>query len=373
VKVVHVITGLHVGGAETMLHKLLLAMDRERFDPVVVSLLAGGEILDQMEKSGIPVHVLRMKRGMISPAAVMRLRRLARVLSPDVIQGWMYHGNLAASLMSLFAPGHPQLFWNIRHSMYDLKHERRMTRLAIRLGAALSSQPRRILFNSTVSINQHADLGFCRERAQMVPNGFDLTRFQPASEARRALRLELGLDPGTPLVGVVGRRHPLKGHDDFLRTAEEVHRRRPDVHFVLAGRGVTTEDPVFVDFLQGRDDADHWHFLGPRTDTPILFAALDVLAMPSVSEGFPNVVGEAMACGVPCAATDVGETATLVADLGKVVPAGDPNSLAKAILELLSLDSTSRRALGVECRDRIRREYSLDKVAGIYGDLYASS
>jgi len=372
-KVVHVITGLHVGGAETMLQKLLLAMDRERFDPVVVSLLPGGEILDQIRNAGIRVHVLGMKRGMISPAAMMRLRRLARELAPDVIQGWMYHGNLAASLLSFFAPGHPRLFWNIRHSIYDLKHEKWMTRLVIRLGAVGSCHPRRILFNSTVSIDQHAGLGFRHERALMVPNGFDLTRFHPEPEARLSLRLELGLDSDTPLVGVVGRRHPLKGHDDFLRTAEAVHRRRPDVHFVLAGRGVTVEDPTFGEFLRGRDVADHLHFLGSRTDTPVLFAALDVLAMPSVSEGFPNVVGEAMACGVPCAATDVGETAALVGDLGKVVPAGDPGSLAEAVLELLALDSASRKALGAECRERIRQEYSMDKVAGIYQDLYASS
>jgi len=356
-----------------MLHKLLLAMDRERFDPVVVSLLAGGEILDKLERAGIPVHVLGMKRGLISPAAVMRLCRLAKELSPDVIQGWMYHGNLAASFMSMFAPGRPRLFWNIRHSLYDLNHERWMTRLVIRLGAAVSSKPRRILFNSTVSINQHARLGFRHERARMIPNGFDVARFRPAPEARLALRLELGLDPGIPLVGVVGRRHPLKGHDDFLRTAEAVHRRRPDVHFVLAGRGVTAKDPAFEEFLRGRAVADHLHFLGPRSDTPVIFAALDVLAMPSVSEGFPNVVGESMACGVPCVATDVGEAAAIVGDLGKVVPPGEPDSLAEAILELVALDSASRQALGVECRERIRRKYSLDRVAGLYEDLYASS
>ncbi len=356
-----------------MLHKLLLAMDRERFDPVVVSLLAGGEILDQVEKAGIPVHVLGMKRGLISPAAILRLRGLARELSPEVIQGWMYHGNLAASLMSFFARGHPRLFWNIRHSLYDLNHEKWTTRLVIRLGAALSSRPRRILFNSMVSIDQHTRLGFPHERAMMIPNGFDLNRFQPSPEARLALRSELGLDPGTPLVGVVGRRHPMKGHDDFLRTAEEVHGKRPDVHFVLAGLGVTAEDPVFGEFLRGRDVAGNLHFLGPRNDVPALIAGLDLLALPSVSEGFPNVVGEAMASGVPCAATDVGETAVLVGDLGKVVSPGDPGALAKAILGLLALDTDSRRILGDECRELIRREYSLERVAGIYAGLYAPS
>ena len=256
--------------------------------------------------------------------------------------------------------------------MYDLKHENRMTRMVIRLGAALSLQPRRIIFNSTVSIDQHAQLGFRHERAQMIPNGFDLDMFKPAPEARRELSAELGLDPEVPLVGVVGRRHPLKGHDDFLRAAEAIHHRRPEVHFVLAGRGVTAGDQSFGDYLRGRDVVDRIHFLGQRTDTPVLFAALDVLAMPSVSEGFPNVVGEAMACGTPCAATDVGETAAVVGNLGQLVPPGDPDSLAEAILKLLALDPDSRLALGAECRERIHREYSIARVTGLYGDLYAS-
>ena len=372
-KVVHVISGLHTGGAETMLHKLLLAMDRKRFQPVVVSLLAGGEIREQIVDAGIPVHVLGMRRGRPTPATLLKVRRLARDLEPDVIQGWMYHGNLAGSFMSLFAPGPSRLFWNIRHSLYDLKHEKPMTRMIIRLGAAASSGPCRIVYNSTVSMEQHTLLGFRRDLGLMLPNGFDLDKFQPDPAARPALRHELGLDPGATLVGVVGRRHSLKGHNDFLRSAVEVNRQRPEVHFVLAGRGVSADDPFFSEFLKNRNLAGRIHFLGQRFDMPQLFAAFDLLAMPSVSEGFPNVLGEAMACGIPCVATDVGESREIVGGAGSIVPPGDPGELAAAICAMLDLDKEDRIDLGHRCRERILENYSLEKIAGLYARLYASA
>ncbi len=372
-KVVHVITGLHTGGAETMLHKLLLAMDRKRFQPEVVSLLDGGEILEKIVDAGIPVHELGMKRGLPTPATLLKLRGLARDLEPDVIQGWMYHGNLAGSFMSYFASGTSRLFWNIRHSLYDLDHEKPMTRMIIRLGAVVSNRPRRIFYNSTVSMEQHTLLGFRRGSGLMLPNGFDLEKFQPDPLARPVLRAELGLDPKTILVGVVGRRHPLKGHDDFLRSAMEVNRRHPEVHFVLAGRGVTRDDPSFGEYLKNRDLARHIHFLGQRSDMPRLFASLDLLAMPSVSEGFPNVLGEAMACGIPCVATDVGESREIVADTGSIVPPGKPGEMAAAIDAMLDLDETALADLGRRGRKKILENYSLENIADRYAELYASA
>lgn len=371
-KVVHVITGLGTGGAETMLHKLLSAMDSTRFNPVVVSLLEGGEIRDRILEAGIPVHVVGMSRGVPSVASLVELRRLVRGLAPDIIQGWMYHGNLAAAFMSSFAPEHASLFWNIRHSLYDLGHEKALTRMIIRLGAVWSSRPRRIVYNSGISMEQHALLGYSRDRGVMLPNGFDLDRFRPDPAARAALRSELALGPESLLVGVVGRRHPLKGHDGFLRAAADLHRRRPEVHFVLAGRGITQEDPEFREFLRGSDLARRVHFLGQRSDTPQLFAALDLLALPSVSEGFPNVLGEAMSCGIPCVATDVGEAKMIVGDTGRVVPPGNPAALAEAMGAMLETDPRGRADRAERCRARILENYSLEKIAEQYAELYTS-
>lgn len=372
-RVVHVISGLAVGGAEVMLQKLMRTMDPDQFDPVVVSLRRGGEIGDQLRAEGFAVHDLGLTGSMVTPGAVWRLRNLARDLKPQVIQGWMYHGNLAAALMARLSPGDPDLFWNIRHSVDDIGREKMGTRLVIRLGGVISGAPKRIVFNSGLSLEQHGGLGYPRNSSLMIPNGFDLDRFGPSPEAGAELREELGLPGDTLLVGVAARRHPMKGHEAFLEAAVRLRTGGRNIHFVLVGRGVTPDDPVLRD-LSGRfENESPVHLLGLREDMPSFLAGLDLLCVPSLyGEGFPNVLGEAMACGVPCVATDVGESREIVADLGRIVQPGDPAALAAAMGEILAMDSEARSDLGARCRARIQENYSLENIAERYAALYLS-
>lgn len=373
-KVVHLITGLQVGGAEMMLLKLLRAMDRSTFDPVVISLIPGGECRALIETEGIPVHDLSMKNRLPSPAGILALRRLARKLEPDVIQGWMYHGNLAGVLLSRFSSGKPRLFWNIRHSVEDIGREKPMTRLVIRLGGLFNRAPYRIIFNSGMSLDQHTGFGYPREKSLMIPNGFDLDRFHPSLEARAGLREELGLPPETLLVGVAARRHPMKGHEEFLKAAALLRAGGRDVRFVLVGRGVTSSDPILRD-LSGRTELEgRVLLLGQREDMPSFLAGLDLLCVPSLfGEGFPNVLGEAMACGVPCVATEVGESREIIGETGRIVRPGETAALAEAMGEMLDLDPEASLDLGGRCRGRILEHYSLKNIAERYAELYLSA
>lgn len=372
-KVIHVINGLHVGGAEMMLHKLLSSMDRTRFDSTVLSLTAGGECRALISDLGIPIRDLDLKGGGVSPSGVLALRRLALDLEPDVIQGWMYYGNLTGSLMTKFTPGDPRLFWNIRHSVADLGREKLSVRMAIRLGGLMSRRPDKIIYNSGVSVEQHALLGYARDKGLMIPNGFELDRFVPSEQARADLRRELGLSREAVLVGVAARRHPMKGHEEFLKAAALLRSTVPEVEFVLVGRGVTMDDPVLRELVQVPELDGTVHLPGQRDDMPSFFAGLDLLCVPSLNgEGFPNVLGEAMACGVPCVATDVGESRGIIADTGRIVEPGDPVALAAALAEMLQMDPGERLDLGRRCRDRIRDHYSLGKIAEIYEGLYSS-
>lgn len=370
-KVVHIITGLGVGGAEMMLHKLLTTMDRSQFEPVVISLLAGGECRTLIEAEGIDVYDLDMKAGIPSAGTVQKMRQLAKQLQPDLVQGWMYHGNVMATLFVKFVTGDPKLLWNIRHSVADLSQEKKGTRIVIRLGALGSTRPDRIIYNSAISQEQHALLGYARGKAEMIPNGFDMDRFGPSPKAAARLRAELGLAADAVLVGVVARRHPVKGHENFLKAAALLRAADRRCHFVLAGLGVTDEDLVLRKMSSG-DLAGFVHLLGQRDDMPSFLAALDVLCVPSFGEGFPNVLGEAMACGVPCVATDVGECRIIIADTGRVVPPGDPAALSRALEELLLLEPAARSKLGRRGRIRIKENYSLEKIAARYADLYQS-
>jgi len=354
-----------------MLYKLLSATDRARFDPIVVSLIDRGTLGERIEALGVPVYTVGMAPGCPTPAALWRLIRLVRRLQPDLIQGWMYHGNVAALVAGGFAPGRVPVLWNIRHTPYDLKAEKRMTAALIRLGARLSKRPVRIIYNAQVSARQHELLGYTADRRRVIPNGFDCGRFKPSETARLKLRRLLDLEGETLLVGLIARWHPMKDHANFIGAAERLAARRPDVHFVLAGRGVDGSNFALRKLVQEAGLVRQVHLLGERSDMPEITAGLDIASSSSSwGEGFPNVVGEAMACGVPCVVTDVGDSAWVVGDTGMVVPPRDADALAGAWAALIELGPEGRARLGQAARQRVITEFSIDQIAKQYEALY---
>lgn len=371
VRVVHVITGLLVGGAESALARLVSALPRAEFRTLVVSLLAEGPLAAPLRAAGAEVVSLGMRRGVPTPAAAWRLRRVLRQFRPAVVQGWMYHGNLAAWLGLRGSGLRIPLAWNIRQTLADLRREPRGTRAVIRAGAWLSSGIPVTVYNSELAREQHAALGFRSPATVVIPNGFDLEQFRPSEEARRSLRRELGLSDDALVVGLVNRLHPMKGHGTFLEAARRVLDAGHQVTFVCAGSGVTPSDPGLGATIRRLGLADRVRLLGERFDTPRLFAGFDVACMTSGwGEGFPNVVGEAMACGTPCVATQVGDTATLLGPGGAVVPPGDTVAFAGGLLAVLALPAAERRLVGQRGRAHIAERYSLGASAERYAGLY---
>lgn len=355
-----------------MLYKLLSAVDHKRFEHVVVSLIDKGTVVgERIEELGVPVHALGMRHGRLPTAtSVWRLACIGRQLKPDIIQGWMYHSNMAALLVSALAPAQAKVIWNIRHTPFDLKQERRLTSLLIRAGAKFSSKPARIIYNSSVSLEFHKKLGYASHRSLVLANGFDCEQFKPDAAARYNFRGSLKLDSEAFLIGVVGRYHPIKDHANFLHAAGILGRTWPNVHFVLVGCGMDHTNSELVALIRQIGINGKIHLLGERTDVHYITAALDIASSPSQSEGFPNVVGEAMACEVPCVVTDVGDSSKIVDVTGIVVPPRDPQALAKGWGRLIEMGAEARRKLGIAARKRIQDNYSLSTISGQYEHLY---
>lgn len=368
-RILHIITGLSTGGAERALYNLLSGGLAGRFDCAVLSLRDEGSTGAPIRALGVPVDTLGMRAGLPGALALLRLWRQVRAFRPDVIQGWMYHGNLAASLAARMAPGRPALAWNVRHSLYDLGHEKPLTRQVIRANRAASGCARAIIYNSHLSRGQHETFGFAGARGMVIPNGFDLGRLKPDPRATAAVRREFGMPDTAPVIGHVARFHPMKDHATFLRAAVEVARRVPDARFLLAGREVTPDNPALAGIVPP-DLMGRFTFTGERDDVHRLMPAMDVFCLSSWSEAFPNVLGEAMACGVPCVTTDVGDSAAIVGETGLVVPPPDGAALARALTEMLEKPTQERRALGRAARERIAANYSLDAITDRYARLY---
>jgi glycosyltransferase involved in cell wall biosynthesis len=367
----HIITGLDIGGAEMMLLKLLSAAD-SGWDSVVVSLTDEGTIGPRIVKLGVPVYSLGLRPRLPNPLRVLTLRRIANRLRPHLIQGWMYHGNLLSSLAGAFSRDRVPVLWNIRQSLYDLAAERKMTAAVIRRCASLSSRAAAIVYVSRVSAEQHEELGYQPSKRVLIPNGTDCDVFQPDGLVRREVRAELGISEDTILVGLVARYHPLKDHAGFLKAAFLVSMAHPEVRFLLIGKGLTPNQPEFATLISELNLNGRVLFLGERSDIPRLTASLDVACSSSWGEGFSNAIGEAMACGVPCVVTDVGDSAYLVGDTGVIVPSRNPKALAHAMGQLIDAGSAKRKELGMAARRRIESEFSLPTIVRRYADLYRS-
>jgi glycosyltransferase involved in cell wall biosynthesis len=370
-RILHIINGLNVGGAEMMLYKLLATMDRTRFEPVVISLTGNGPLTGRIGDLGIPVHRIALGRGSSAPAAAWRFGRAVRGAAADLIQGWQYHGSLAARLAQALLPRRVPMLWNIRHSIADLRDEPRPLAALIRFGARCSHRAERIIYAARASALQHEALGYRADTRVVLPNGFDTERFVPSPEARLRLRHELGLAPSTVLIGALARYHPMKDHAGFLRAATLLLGTHPEVQFVLAGDRVDRDNAELAKLVGAPPLAGRTHLLGRRDDAHQVLAALDILTSAAAyGEAFPNVLGEAMACGVPCVATDVGDSALVVGELGRVVPPRDPAALSEAWASLLQMSPEARAALGRQARRRIVEQYGLGTVVGRYEMLY---
>lgn len=371
-RILHVITDLYAGGCEMMLLKLLSATNG-KWEQAVVSLGSAATIGPRISELGIPVHTMGV-RDSRNPLRLLSIIPLVRRINPHLIVGWMYHGNLAASLAAIAAPGHAPVFWNIQQSLYDISSERRPTAALIRLGVPVSRQPAAIIYNTRVGAQQHEDFGYCGAKRIVIPTGFDYLQFRPDADARRDVRAELGLSEDAVLVGLIARYHPMKDHAGFLKAASLVLQSHPEAHFLLSGMRVNSNEPVFQDLLREYNFKDRVLLLGERKDMPRITAALDIACSASAwGEGFSNAVGEAMACGVPCVVTDVGDSAYLVSDTGLAVPPRQPEAFANALSQLVSAGSFRRQQLGQAARKRIEAEFSLASVASRYEEIYRTN
>jgi len=373
IHVTHIITGLNTGGAEMMLYMLLLKADKSRFSANVISLTNIGPVGEKIQKLGIPVIALGMYAKAPNPWAIVRIGSYLRQISTDVVQTWMYHADLIGGVAARLA-GKIPVVWGIHHTTLKPNSDKQSTILVAKTCSKLSKWiPARIVCCAKISRSLHVSLGYDEQKMLVIPNGFDLERFCPNKTAYREIREELGIPEETLLIGLVGRFHPQKGYRTFVEAAARLHTRHPYVHFVLCGNDITWENRDLVRWIDSAGIREQCHLLGHRDDIPWIQASLDIgSTSASHGEAFPLVIGEAMACGVPCVVTDVGDSALIVDDTGIVVPPKDPDAMTQAWEKIILLGRNGRFQLGKRARQRIRENFDLNIIVRRYEKLYDS-
>lgn len=371
-KVAHVIIGLNVGGAELMLSRLIESQYTHK-DIVhsVISLTDLGVLGKRLVEQGINVYCLGMTSIFRGPLVFVKLRTLLKQLQPDVIHTWMYHADLLGGLAAR-SIGLRNIVWCIRST--DIrKGGSKVTLLIRKLCACLSGWvPRVIVCAADASRTVHEAVGYKANKMLVIPNGFDMDKLLVSNSAGIAVRKELGIDPNDILVISVGRFNPVKDHKTFIAAAGKLAAQFNNVKFLLVGRDLDFTNRPLMEMIAVTNKADKFYLLGERNDVASCLKASDIFCLHSVTEGFPNVLGEAMAAGLPCVTTDVGDAAYLLNNPDWVVPAESPDLLALKLSELLTLASEERTKLGQAASNRIRDHFTMDVVSKRYRALYDS-
>lgn len=371
-RILHLITSLDIGGAEMQLAKLLTRTDPARFRASVVCLINVGSVGEKIRAQGIPVYSLGMKRSIPSLFAIWRLRRLIALERPEILQTWLYHADLLGLMVGKLARV-PSLVWNVRCSWVDMEHYPKLSKLVLKILARLSMIPDAVIVNSEAGRAVHLKIGYRPKRFEIIPNGFELDRFRPNESARQWLRRESQLSDDDVIIGLVARYDPMKDHKTFLAAARIVGERHGQAYFILCGTSVDTNNVELNGLIDLYEIRNRVRVLGVRSDMEIITAGFDIACSSSAfGEGFSNAIAEAMACGVPCAVTDVGDSSHIVGFTGKVVPPQDPTGLADALCELIEAGPGIRKELGEKARARIAERYDIKAMAANYDQLYLS-
>jgi glycosyltransferase involved in cell wall biosynthesis len=367
-RVVHVITGLGQGGAESVLWRLATYPD-PAVEHVVVSLTDEGIYGARLRAAGVAVHALGMARGRVSLGGFMALRRVIAQAKPHAVQTWMYHADLIGGMAARLA-GVRAIAWGIRNSGAHLERSSRSARMVLRACAALSGVlPRAIVCAAQNAAERHAAKGYRRDRMVVISNGYDLSRYAPDLAARERVRAQWGLAGDVPVIGCVARWDPLKDHANLLRAVAALVRdgRDAGLRCVLVGRGMTVDNPDLMALVDKLNLRDRLVLAGPSDDVPAVMNGLDLHVLSSCAEGFPNVVAEAMACGVYCVATDVGDAAYIIGETGVVVPPEQPEALARGIeTGLREVASRGQGRAGEAGRARVLENFDLARMVQSY-------
>ncbi|WP_350657496.1 glycosyltransferase [Psychrobacter sp. S1-30-MNA-CIBAN-0213] len=368
-RVVHVIIGLNVGGAELMLKRLVLHSQKTgQFEHSVISLTDLGVIGSDLQDQGIEVYSLGMKSIASVPKVFLRLKKLLKELKPDVVQTWMYHADFLGGLAAR-SVGIDNIIWGIRTTDVSQGASKQTVHLS-KLCAKLSYYiPDSIVCAAHVSKDYHVGIGYDESKMMVIPNGFDLEALSSTEEDGLDIRRQFDLSPDDILIGSVGRFNPVKNQKLFVEVASTLIKDFPDLKFMLVGRDNDSENKELMSWVKQHNLVDNFRLLGQRNDVPKCLKAMDIFCLHSRTEGFPNVVGEAVLSDTTCVAVNVGDVGVLL-DKESISLSNDALGISNAIKNYLAYPKDKLLKKANENKDNIITKYSMEVIIDKFHSLY---
>lgn len=366
--IVHIITSLSDGGAQAMLYRLIKNIDKSQYNSIkVISMMDKGIYGEEIEKLGIKVYSLNMKRGIPTIKAFNKTVRIIK--DADIVQTWMYHADLLG-IMASMKYKNKKVIWGIHHSNLDKDKNTKLLLLIVKINSILSRFTFKIVSCSNYAKYIHTNYGYSSDKITVIPNGFDLSEFYYKEYSNKIVRSELNIDNDKKIVCHIGRWHILKDYETLMKSIKLICNKRDDVVFILCGADIDEKNLELMRLIELYKLEKNIYLLGRRNDISNIMSSSNALVLSSSGEAFPNVIGEAMACETPCIVTDVGDCKEIVGDTGIVVETKDSEGIASGIEMIINMDKKEYNKLRKKCRSRILNMFELKKIVSMYEALY---
>lgn len=367
-KIVHIIIGLNIGGAELMLKRLVLHSQKKgNFHHEVISLTDLGLIGKDLKEAGIRVYTLNMRSALSIFSIYFSLRKLLKEIKPEVVQTWMYHSDLIGGLAAK-SVGVDNIIWGIRNT--ELDSNSGIIKKIIRKACALLSYkiPNKIICVASRAKTVHSNIGYCKEKILVIPNGFDINRFKANDEIRYIYRNELKISDDKLVIGNIGRFTPAKNQVNFIKACLILLEKGYNFNVIMAGRDISLNN---IEIRELIGDNKNFKLVGEIDQPEAFYNAIDVFCLSSITEGFPNVLGEAMATKRICLTTDAGDAKEILGNCGYHINDFTFDEIAKSIeINILSKEHYNLKTIGERARLEVVKKYSLEKIVSDFENLY---
>ncbi|GAX92060.1 glycosyltransferase [Effusibacillus lacus] len=356
-KILFLIRSLQFGGAERQLVTLAKGLHQKGLNVGVTVFYPGGPLQAELHEVGIQVIVLEKRGRWDLVGFFMKLIQTIRAFQPDILHGYLGVPNILTVLLKPIFPK-VKMVWGVRASFMDLEKYDWLIKTLYKIECKLSRFADLIIANSYAGMEYSIKQGFPAQKMIVVPNGINMEQFGLDLESKNQMRRVWGISEDETLIGMVGRLDPMKDHSTFLKAATLLVKEITNVRFVCVGEGPLDYKRQLQEEAETLGLSKHLLWIGNVNDMSAVYNALDILTLSSYGEGFPNVIGEAMACGVPCVVTEVGDSARIVGDTGVVVPPKSPDQLAEGLKAMLNRLDGNRADISRKVRERIVSEFS---------------
>ncbi|MBH0077830.1 glycosyltransferase [Pseudoalteromonas sp. SWYJ118] len=363
--IIHIISSLGEGGAEGVLFRLCKHDTKNKH--IVITLTSEAKYSLMLRNENIEVIHLNMPTGRLRLSGLFFLYRLLRKKKPCVVQTWMYHSDLIGGVIARLA-GIRNVIWNIRHSSLEPSKTKKSTLYVAKLSAQLSSWiPKKIICCAEEAKVAHVNLGYDSSKFDIIGNGYDLSHFKPQL-VKETIRETFNISSSIPLLGMVGRYTPEKDQSNLFGAISKLVSKGVPLYLVLAGHGMSSDNNELVELIDKFDISEQVILMGSVNDIPNFMNQLDLHILSSSSEGFPNVLAEAMACSIPCVTTDAGSAKHILGDCGWITPIKDTAALSNNILLALQEFEHKNKweTRKASCVSRIRDNFSIEAMVDRY-------